>query len=87
MPLRWVEPELFIEYAGISIYHTYKSGDFNDRSEHWYTTSLIEEEGFEFDIRDIKEKLKVEEDDHTIILINAIDKKELKLPSRISYRD
>lgn len=70
MPLRWTEPEVFLEYANVTIYHTYNDDDWERRLECWYTVDVAEDDG-EFDIRDLpefNEKLS-----HGDVLIQAID--------------
>ena len=51
----WVEPEVFLEHNGVTVYHTYKDDDI-DQGANWYWFTL-QELGSEcegaFDIRDV----------------------------------
>ena len=57
MPLVWKRPETFLTYQGITVYHTYKDDNWNDRMEYWYSTDPTEsdDDDYEFDIRNLKE--------------------------------
>ena len=51
----WVEPEVFLEHNGVTVYHTYRDDDFDQGADwHWFT---LQEDGGEdkgaFDIRDV----------------------------------
>lgn len=51
----WVEPEVFLEYKGVTVYHTYKDDDF-EQGANWYWFRLDQEEEDDegkFDIRDL----------------------------------
>ena len=50
----WVEPEVFLEHNGVTVYHTYRDDDF-DQGANWYWFRLDQEENDEgkFDIRDL----------------------------------
>ncbi|MEW6770116.1 MAG: hypothetical protein AB1330_01805 [Bacillota bacterium] len=56
MPYGWVEPDIFLEHGGVTIYHVYKDDEIdNVIREYWYTWR---EDGGEltpwrFDVRDI----------------------------------
>ena len=53
MPMKYVEPEVYLVHNGITIYHTY--GDsFTDRKEYWFSTDHDEDnEEYHFDVRDM----------------------------------
>jgi hypothetical protein len=58
MPYEWLEPELFLEHAGVAIYHCYD--DDNVVSTYWYTTDASDcnvdapaGESSQFDVRDL----------------------------------
>lgn len=60
MPTKWVEPELFMEYKGVKIWHTYKTCDgVATQMEYWYTTDQMEDDceksdrRFIFDAREL----------------------------------
>lgn len=41
MPYMWVEPDIFLEYEGVTVYHTYE----DERGmEYWYTTDLLQDD-------------------------------------------
>jgi hypothetical protein len=52
----WVDPEIFMEYKGVTVYHVY---DYNDYEEgpmcYWYTLDQDCEgfDGFAFDVREL----------------------------------
>lgn len=55
MPYVWQEPETFLGYQGITIYHAYKD-EFSDVPvQYWYSTCGDESPGSpcEFDVRDL----------------------------------
>lgn len=51
----WVAPEVFMQHKGVTIYHTYDDGDFNNGPmKFWYTTCENDTEvKFHFDVRDL----------------------------------
>jgi hypothetical protein len=49
----WVEPEVALEYNGVTIYHVYKNDELDIRLTYWFTTSWEEREHADFDVRDI----------------------------------
>lgn len=81
MPMKWVEPEVALEYKNIVIYHAYKSGDWNNRSEYHYSTDSWEDGDYEFDVRELPVPKGASSSDHYIILRHAIVNRLLKLPS------
>lgn len=41
MPYGWIDPEVFVEYNGMTVYHVYKDDEISQgRREFWYTTDL-----------------------------------------------
>ncbi len=78
MPYAWVEPEAFITYKGRTVYHAYN--DSPDPIEYWYSASLCDEEGFEFDVRELPVPNGVTPDNHRLIVQSAIDAKLIKFP-------
>ena len=93
MPLKWVEPDVFFEHLGVTIYNTYNDNNYDDPSQYWFTTDETENEGegefgFEFDIREIKEELNTNISaarDPKLILRMAIEEKILHLPDGVEY--
>lgn len=53
MPYKWTEPELMVDHNDVQVYRTYKDSQWNDPMTYWYNTSQVEEEEFEFDIREL----------------------------------
>ena len=57
----WVEPELFLEYKGVEVYHSYRDDDYgNGPWEYWFQVQLTddtegttEDDMHEFDVRDL----------------------------------
>lgn len=78
MPLKWVEPDVYLTHRGINIYNTYKSEDYSNPYTFFFTTDINErDEECEFDIRDLPD---VNKDNFEDVLKKAIDDKKLKLP-------
>jgi len=85
MPDKWVPPEEFLTHRGITIYHTYKNANINERSEYWYTADVKEEQEYEFDVRELKMPASIPVKDHKIKIKHNIELKTLRLPDDISY--
>jgi hypothetical protein len=79
MPYQWVEPELFLEFEGVAVYHCY---DDNGRvSYYWYTTDPSDDncdfakpDSAQFDVRDLPNLgLDVKDfENHAAIIRHAI---------------
>lgn len=79
MPYQWIDPDLFLEYEGVAVYHCYDDDDMV--STYWYTTEITdcnvdapELEGFQFDVRDLP-NLGLDADDpnnHEAVIRHAI---------------
>jgi hypothetical protein len=90
MPYVWQEPELFLEYAGVPVYHCYDDGNY--QTIYWYTVNpnddcvdlpLEGEDAGQFDVRDLsrapgEEEVSGERERHAIRIKAAIDGGELK---------
>ena len=93
MPYKWVDPDVFFEYKGIEIYHSYKDGWYIDVFNFRYSTDILENTGdtvdYEFDVRDLPnpDNLDLNHgiDNHETIIKGAIDKKLLLLPEGVKY--
>ncbi len=79
MPYQWLEPDLFLEFAGVAVYHCYDEAD-TVSSSYWYTTDMTDchykfpETEAQFDVRDLP-NLGLAADDpnnHAAIIQNAI---------------
>jgi hypothetical protein len=58
MPYQWIDPELFLEFEGVAVYHCYDDGSMISR--YWYTTDVTdcnykfpETDTAQFDVRDL----------------------------------
>jgi len=89
MPYGWVNPDIFLEFNGVNVYHTYKSDEYTNQCENWYTTDKNTTENNDeciFDVRDLPRPDKDNKcESHFHIIRNAIDKKILKLPEGVEY--
>ncbi len=79
MPYAWIEPEIFMEHDGVTIYHIYKD-DYLDgvARAYWYGTrpSCSDDgsgDGGEFDVRDLPavEGASAEDDEGRAVIIRA----------------
>lgn len=80
MPYVWVDPEKFLEYNGVTIYHVYRNDNFNDVRAYLYTVDVSE--NHIIDIRDLPEydnRLA-----HDEVLRRAIDNKSAMLQEALS---
>jgi hypothetical protein len=81
MPDEWTDPELFLEYEGVTVFHCYD--DDHMVSRYWYTTDASDcnidspvTERAQFDVRDLPD-LDLDTDNrqhHPVIIRNAIQK-------------
>ena len=68
-----LEPDLFVEHAGVNVFHTYKDDDYEAELEYRYAVQLkkgggmTEDDMQEFDVRSIGD------DDHAQLIKSAID--------------
>lgn len=76
---QWVEPDEYIEHAGLTLYHVYEDDELSSgASPYWFTPSL-ETEGArtDYDVRELAARLAVpwHEDDEATrrVLRLAID--------------
>jgi len=58
---RFIKPELFLNYKGVSVYHVYKNDNFNDcvRKYEYTTQCKYDDEEAVFDIRELGVKKEV----------------------------
>jgi hypothetical protein len=54
MPMTYAPPEVALEHAGKTIYHSYEDGDMDNRLTYWFNTDFAEGDEFEFDVRELK---------------------------------
>ena len=97
MPYEWKDPDMFMEYKGIKIYHCYDEEKYDEPLNHWFTTNIKSSssgnyDDLDFDVRDLgrPEKSNYDEDsaefDKECIKF-AIDNKELELPEGVKYEN
>jgi hypothetical protein len=79
MPMKWVKPQLFLEYNGVKVYHTYKDNDFENRLDYWYTPDVDEDEQYTFDVRTLPE-YKEDNSNHKYVIRRAIFKGIVTVP-------
>lgn len=57
MPYQWIEPDLFLEFAGVAIYYCYD--ELDNLALYWYTTDPFDcdykdaQSNAQFDVRDL----------------------------------
>jgi hypothetical protein len=85
MPTTYIEPEVFMEYRNVTIYHCYKQMDSESREANRYTTDVHErdDEGYDFHIGDLENPAGVARDEHRKIIQYAIDCGSLTLPEGV----
>jgi hypothetical protein len=87
----YVAPAHFHEYAGVHVYRAYKDDDWELPLTYWFTTDVDEDPVFEFDVRDVPQRLlergllapdyTLDDDaDFKTVLTAAIDHNLLKHP-------
>jgi len=61
MPYIYQEPEVFMEYRGVKVYHVYKDSGtpYMKQLGYWYTLDKEERSNYEFDIRDVADAAKL----------------------------
>jgi len=90
MPYKWVEPDLYLEYFGVRIFHAYDDEWYDQPLSYWFTTSSLDDsQGWWFDARDYVSVVNIaaSRDEHCIDnialkegIMRAIELQELKLP-------
>lgn len=83
MPYVWVEPETFLEYSGVTIYHVYRNDNINDVRVYLYTVDITESSAF--DIRDLPEY--EEALSHDEIFRRAVDRRSPVLQAALEALD
>lgn len=71
MPLVWQDNEVVLEYAGVTVYHTYRNDNITEPYDYHYALDASGDSSF--DIRDIDCPPWLDPDDHHGILRHAID--------------
>lgn len=82
MPYGWIDPEVFIEHNGMTVYHVYKDDEISQgRREFWYTTDLCGgdcNDPFAFDVRELP--TYADGKSHRQVIWEAIDAGILQTP-------
>jgi hypothetical protein len=79
MPWEWIEPQEFLMYRGVRIFHAYKDELSEIPLTFWYSTSSTAgpDSPYEFDVRDlpgyIERNGKDEIAEHKRVIMAAID--------------
>lgn len=54
---QYVVPDVFLEYKGVIVYHTYREGEYNDPSNNFFCTNVEDadgnDNGTQFDVREL----------------------------------
>ena len=79
MPFIWTEPEEVLTHLGVTVYHVYKDGYWDDGAYKFQFTMDVTENALDFDIRDLPSFQSGE--DHVAILKRAIKCGEITAPS------
>lgn len=72
----YVEREIVLVHNGVTVYHAYKEGWFEDRLFYWFSLSR-DDDAEEFDVRELRAH---QSDDIATTLRSAIDAGLLKNP-------
>lgn len=74
MPYQWLEPDLFLEFAGVAVYHCYD--ELDTLALYWYTTDPFDcdykytQSNAQFDVRDLPDLgLDVNDRNHHLTII------------------
>ena len=82
MPYGWIDPEVFVEYNGMTVYHVYKDDEISQGCrEFWYTTDLCGgdcNDPFAFDVRELP--TYADGKSHRQVIWEAIDAGILQTP-------
>lgn len=52
MPMIWIEPEVYLQHNGVTVYRAYKDADGERPLDNWFTTAQ-DDPDYEFDVRDL----------------------------------
>lgn len=91
MPYSWITPNIFMEYKGMVVYHTYKSDMIDNVRQYWFTLNILstdDKNEYDFDVRDLDQIMLHGKNwrDYERIIANAIDHHKLELPSGVKYK-
>lgn len=54
---QYVLPDVFLKYKGVTVYHTYNDGEFNEPSQNYFCTNIDDadedENETQFDVREL----------------------------------
>lgn len=81
MPIGWIQPDLFLRYQGVAVYHVYRNDDYEQGPrEYWFTTDKHGgdcDDPCSFDVRELSSYAR--EKTHEQIIREAIDAGDLPL--------
>lgn len=82
MPFGWIDPDVFMTYRDVTIYHVYRHDDYDEGVRQYsYTTDMLGGDGDDpcsFDVRELS--TYAVELSHEEIIRKAIDLNELEMP-------
>lgn len=85
MPNVWTEPDEVITHNGVTVYHTYKDGEYI--SAYWYTLNESDDDWEGESAFDVRELNAYDSDkSHEEILRTAIENSELQAPEEEPMR-
>jgi hypothetical protein len=68
----WADRDVFLTHQGVTVYHAYDDGDFDDRLLYHFSVAQDEEGGGEFDVRDLPTFRGVSENSSELDVTEAI---------------
>lgn len=78
MPMKWSSPDAYLEHRNVYIHHCYKNEDHGNQMTCWFTTDPNEEKEFEFDVREVAEKLLTRDEFNALPLLWNHDKERVR---------
>ena len=82
MPFGWIDPDVFMTYRDVTIYHVYRHDDYDEGvREYYYTTDIHggdSDAPCSFDVRELS--TYADELSHEEIIRRAIELNELEMP-------
>jgi len=86
MPYKWVEPELYLEYFGVCIFHAYDDDMYDEQLNNWFTTTSDDPDGtWQFDARELTEGNDYSNVAFKKAINREIELQSLKFPKDVGY--
>jgi hypothetical protein len=79
MPYIWTEPTEVLTHEGVTVYHVYRNGFWDQGAYEFHYTADITESADSFDIRDLESYKEGME--HSEVLKLAIERGEISAPT------